>query len=613
MNLKNLSFEITASQPTGKRQISWVASTDAMIGSSSNQAILDLSATYPQTTVTATLSPDGANLPVSGFVNALLPSGYHLDVDADIANLSLEYSPGQNKNSSTYSVEAGVNLKGWQITWPPAKFELNDIYIQVKGVGTNSVGSIKASTTLFDGLPNVQPVPVNVTATFNTQNHLWTFRGEQGDTSIKISQIISAYLGTDWATSALDIDVSGLNVTFSTGTGTGTSAASYEFGGTVDLKDDGPSWLPSDVTFTAKIGDTGGSELLLPGSKARIPVLNEQDEVIFILPEKSLIRYEAAKENGKYALLTADVLWENIELTVFYEYAKTHSHFGITWGMFSAEVDDNQTATIKFTDTTTLGAMVETFVEWMTGAKFGLAAPFDLLNDIKLSDFELTWNLKDKTVCFTVDIGPIDILIATVTGITLTYNKTAGVSVELDGHFLWPISDSNEVKNKPKWRADQPSTTPSPGGAGNKYLDLRLLAGGQHVDVKGLQDVTTVQQAVDILADLPKPSVGKVPDIGFAGDINWLFATDFGVLRIDSSKELGQEHQGELEKSGPKYTFTLQVVLTDPSLYALRIACSGKAAKIFSGLDFQVIYKKSLTRARQILRFNRTARNHAPH
>ncbi|KZL27791.1 LysM peptidoglycan-binding domain-containing protein [Pseudovibrio sp. WM33] len=590
LNLKNLSFEITASQPTGKRQISWVASTDAMIASSSNQAILDLSATYPQTTVTATLSPDGANLPVSGFVNALLPSGYHLDVDADIANLSLEYSPGQNKNSSTYSVEAGVNLKGWQITWPPAKFELNDIYIQVKGVGTNSVGSIKASTTLFDGLPNVQPVPVNVTATFNTQNHLWTFRGEQGDTSIKISQIISAYLGSGWATSALDIDVSGLNVTFSTGTG--TSAACYEFGGTVDLKNNGPDWLPSDATFTAKIGDTGGRELLLPGSKACIPVLDDHDEVIFITPERSLVRYETAKANGKYALLTADILWENIELTVFYEYAKTHSHFGITWGQFSAEVDDDQTATIKFTDTTTLGAMVETFVEWMTGAKFGLAAPFDLLNDVKLSDFELKWNFKTGSVEFDVKIGPIDLLIASVTGISLIYQKGAGVFVQLEGDFLWLPHTGLETTKLPPWRADQPSTTPSPGGAGNKYLDLRLLAGGQHVDVKGLQDVTTVQQAVDILADLHKPSVGQVPDIGFAGDINWLFATDFGVLRIDSSKELGQEHQGELEKSGPKYTFTLQVVLTDPSLYALRIACSGKAAKIFSGLDFQVIYKK---------------------
>lgn len=590
LKLNNLSFEITASQPTGKRQISWVASTDAMIGSSSNPAILDLSATYPQTTVTATLSPDGANLPVSDFVNALLPSGYHLDVDADIANLSLEYSPGQNKNSSSYSVEAGVNLKGWQITLPPAKFELNDIYIQVKGVGTNSVGSIKASTTLFDGLPNVQPVPVNVTATFDTQNHLWTFTGEQGDTPIKVSQIFDAYFGSNWAPDAIDVDLSDLNVTFSTGTG--TSAASYEFGGTVSLnKDVRPKWLP-DVTFTAKIGDTGGRELLLPGSKARIPVLDDHDEVIFIPPEKSLVRYETAKANGKYALLTADVLWENIELTVFYEYAKMHSHFGITWGAFSAEVSAGQCATIRFTDTTTLGAMVETFVEWMTGTKFGLAAPFDLLNDVKLSDFELKWDFNTGSVEFDVKIGPIDLLIASVTGISLTYKKKKGVLVQLKGDFPW-LSDSElEATKLPPWRADQPSTTPSPGGAGNKYLDLRLLAGGQHVDVKGLQDVTTVQQAVDILGDLHKPSAKKVPDIGFAGDINWLFATDFGVLRIDSSKELGQEHQGDLESTGAKYTFTLQVVLTDPSLYALRIACNGKAAKVFSGLDFQVIYKK---------------------
>ncbi len=589
LHLKNLSFEITASQPTGKRQISWVASTDALVGSGSHPAILDLSATYPQTTVTATLSPDGADLPVSDFVNALLPSDYHLDVDADIANLSLEYSPGQSTKSSTYSIEAGVDLQAWQITLPPAVFKLDDIYINVKGVGTTSTGSISASTMLFDSLPNAH-VPVSVTATFNTQNHLWTFRGEQGGTPIRISQIIEAYLGSGWATSALDIDVSGLNVTFSTGSG--TSAVSYEFGGAVHLRNAGPDWLPGDVTFTAKIGDTGGGELLLPGSKARIPVINECEEIVFIEPDKSLLRYETAKANGKYALLTADIVWENIELTVFYEYTKTHSHFGITWGLFSAEIGEDQTATIRFTDTTTLGAMVETFVEWMTGAKFGLAAPFDLLNDVKLSDFELIWNFKTGRVEFDVKIGPIDLLVASVTGISLTYEKQAGVFVQLEGSFPW-LSDSGlEATKLQPWRADQPSSTPGPGGAGNKYLDLRLLAGGQFVDVKGLQGVTTVQHAVDILADLPKPSAGKLPDIGFSGDINWLFATDFGVLRIDSSKELGQDHQGELEKNGAKYTFTLQVVLTDPSLYALRIACSGKAARIFSGLDFQIIYKK---------------------
>ncbi|MFS8181258.1 LysM peptidoglycan-binding domain-containing protein [Pseudovibrio denitrificans] len=592
LSIKDLSFDVTAQQPTGSRKVSWVASTQAVIGTSDNPPTLNVSATYPQTTVTATLNPDGPNLPVDDLVDALLPKGYHLSVGADIANLSLEYTPGQSKNNSTYSVQAGVDLEGWTISLAPASFELKDIYIDVKGIGNNTTGTIKASTMLFEGLPRVKAVPVNVSATFDTQNHLWTFIGEQGDTPIKVSQIIAAYLGSGWATDKFDLDVTGLNVTFSTGSG--KTASSYEFGGTVNFSNKGKkkvSWLPENVTFTAKIGNTGGNELLLPINNARIPVLNEQDEIVFLESARSLACFEKSSNDNQYALLTADIVWNKIDLTAFYQYGKKKSSFGIQWGALSAEVNEQQIATIKFTQATTLGGIIETFVEWMTGARFGLAAPFDLLNDVKLSDLELTWDLKNEKVCFKIDIGPIDLVFASVKGISLSYNRNSGVWVELDGDFLWSVH-SLEKSAKPKWRADQPSTTPSPGGAGNKYLDLRLLAGGQHVNVKGLQQVNTVQQAVDILGCLHEPSADKVPDIGFDGNINWLFATDFGVLRIDSSKELGQEHWGELEKGGAQYAFTLQVVLTDPSLYALRIACSGKAAKVFAGLDFQVIYKK---------------------
>ncbi|EEA96798.1 LysM peptidoglycan-binding domain-containing protein [Pseudovibrio sp. JE062] len=592
LSIKDLSFDVTAQQPTGSRKVSWVTSTKAVIGTSDNPPTLNVSATYPQTTVTATLNPDGPNLPVDDLVDALLPKGYHLNVGADIANLSLEYTPGQSKNNSTYAVQAGVDLEGWTISLAPASFELKDIYIDVKGIGSNSTGTIKASTMLFEGLPRVKAEPVNVSATFDTQNHLWTFTGEQGDTPIKVSQIIAAYLGSGWATDKFDLDVTGLNVTFSTGSG--KTASSYEFGGTVDFSNKGKkkvSWLPENVTFTAKIGNSGGNELWLPTNNARIPVLIEQDEIVFLESDHSLPRFEKSSNDNQYALLTADIVWNKIGLTAFYQYGKKKSAFGIQWGALSAEVNEQQIAKIKFTEATTLGGIIETFVEWMTGARFGLAAPFDLLNDVKLSDLELTWDLKNETVSFGIDIGPIDLLIASVNKIDVSYNKTTGVSVCVGGHFPWPENGEEATSLKP-WRADKPSTTPSPGGAGNKYLDLRLLAGGQHVNVKGLQQVNTVQQAVDILSCLPEPSADKIPSIGFDGNINWLFATDFGVLRIDSSKELGQEHWGELEKSGAQYAFTLQVVLTDPSLYALRIACSGKAAKVFSGLDFQVIYKK---------------------
>ena len=40
------------------------------------------------------------------------------------------------------------------------------------------------------------------------------------------------------------------------------------------------------------------------------------------------------------------------------------------------------------------------------------------------------------------------------------------------------------------------------------------------------------------------------------------------------------------------YVLNLQVVFNDPHLYGLRIAVAGEAAKVFKGLDFQILYQQ---------------------
>ncbi|SDQ98193.1 LysM peptidoglycan-binding domain-containing protein [Pseudovibrio sp. Tun.PSC04-5.I4] len=605
ISLEDLSFDITGVEPTGSREISWVATTDVKVGSAPDPAQVNVSVSYPQTTVTATQDQNAPDLSVSDFVNSFLPSSYKLDVDADIANLSLELSPSKGQSSQTYAVKAGVNLDNWKITLAPAEFKLTNIYIEAQGAGTAAVGSISAATILFDGVSGVEPVPVKVTATFNSKTDLWTFVGEQGDVPINLKDIIVAYVGSNWWNKDLpNFDLSDLYVSFSTGSGaspknetskTGGAASSYEVGGTVTLSGEITKWFEFETAVTARFGNTGGSELWLSGSKAQIPILDENDEIFFLEPNKSLIAQETTSSGGKYGMISADVIWNNIELLLFFDYAPTYQSYGFKWGPLTAKIDsEKKTAILTFTDTTTLGSMVETFISWMTGSKFGLAAPWDLLNSVKLSGFDMLWDFGEDSVSFTVPIGPVDLGIASVKGVTLTYKskgKGKGVHVELDGNFPW-LDFAAESAKTPSWRADKPSTTPSPGGAGNKYLDLRLLAAGQHVAVKGLQEVTSVQDAIDKLADLKEPSPDKVPQIGFDGTNNWLFGTDFGVLRIDSGKKKGQEHQVEGTQNGPKYTFTMQVVFTDPTLYALRIACAGESAKIFDGLDFQIIYRK---------------------
>lgn len=78
----------------------------------------------------------------------------------------------------------------------------------------------------------------------------------------------------------------------------------------------------------------------------------------------------------------------------------------------------------------------------------------------------------------------------------------------------------------------------------------------------------------------------------------WLIGTDFGVLKIDSGQTgnnanaLRVTNDGNSLAESSGYVLTLQAVFNDPHLYGLRIALDGAAAKVFKGLDFQIMYRQ---------------------
>lgn len=253
----------------------------------------------------------------------------------------------------------------------------------------------------------------------------------------------------------------------------------------------------------------------------------------------------------------------------------------------------------------TLGRIIETFVSWITGDVFGLSPPWDFINRMGFSSLDLDFNLTSKAVKFSCTINPIDFGFGTLSGISVSYvpaGEGKGVKVELQGSFLWMQKTSEPLG----WDATKPDTTPAP--PGGKFLDLRLLALGQHVgitdpDGTALKNITKVQDAIKALEGLPtdpdtlmeKLSAGS--PIAFDPESSWLVAADFGILRFDESPPpvapalIGTR---SLVQTSPKsgYLLNLAVIFSDPNLYGLRLALDGPAAKIFKGLAFEIMYRK---------------------
>ncbi len=611
LTLQNLAFNMVLLEPTGSRTYSWLAKTSVMIGPQNGDpqdyGSIDVGVNYPKLTVSASMADESKPIALGDLVTFFLPANYTINLDANLGNLDMTLTPGEKGAETVYSLSAGIALDNWNLSLGVATFSLTNLFIDIEGTGLSEVtGTLAATTVLFSEQPDIA-VTLNLTAIYSG-NGAWSFAGVQGDSAIQVKQIIQTYLGSNWWLDSMpNLDISELAFKVeSPESGEGEDekkATSYMVGGTITVWKT-PLGNSFKTIITGKFGTDSTGEKALSHARhllgtAEVPVLNGRGEIVPMQPKETLPAANAQADNSdqSYGSVSAQILWNNINLTVFYNYAPSYNAFGFSWGPLSAKIDSQTNiATLEFTESTSLGSMVETFISWLTGSKFGLGAPWNVLNDITLSNFSIIWNFKTNSVKFHVDVGPIDLIFAKVTGFTIEYvpkgqvvdGKKSGVHVALDGNFIW--QDSNALE----WNAADPASTPAPPGGGNKYLDLRLLAAGQHVKVAGLQNIKSVQEAIALLAELPVPDGSTVPSIGFDAGNNWLFATDFGILKIeDGSKDTdGAGTQLITAKDEAGYVFTLQVVFTDPTLYALRIALEGEAAKVFAGLDFQIIYRK---------------------
>lgn len=592
LSLNHSQVTAVVTSPAGARKLAVNVSAEFGVGKT-DPAVIAVVVAYPGLFLQGSLAK--GVLTLSKIVETFVPgTDLMLPYEPVIDDFSFMY----DKPNDDLAVSMNMVMKGWDFTFPLTSeplFSLDRVGFAISRAKGSNTGNITAHTTL---LPKSNaPIGVEIGA-FYRADKSWMFQART-TTLVDLDALVQEYLGDGWVPKEISFP---------------------------KLKD-----LSLDLVWAKAENGAGAKSFAFKAKTAQpwtpIAVLGDQLSATFDLTlgygPKEDGDGEAAVAHGK--LLSTVTLW-NIHLSIEYDFAPGVQKVIVIWtdvglkAVVETAAKDDKANKVKKGDTVatfsldgeSVGSLVEKFVGWATGTEFGLMAPWHVLNDVKLSALSVIYNFTQKRVSFNIGIGPVELGLFTLKGISLSYNPDGNpeaegdgnpgnkVAITIEGSFVWQSGDSIS------WAPDDPQSTPAPPGGGNKYLDLRLLALGQHVTVPGLVTAKSVVEVIDKLRNLDIPTPPDIPLGGpnqptFAPDSAWFVGMDFGVLKVE--KEGSQSLTNALVPGAGRaltvagedkedYFISLSVVFNDPGLYALRIALAGPMAKIFNGLDFQIMYQQ---------------------
>jgi len=598
ISLNDIEVLVALIEPKTSRQIQAAANGTFMIGQGTNAGVVTVNVQYPNLLFKGSLT--SGVIKISDLLELFLP-GVELNPPAEPTITEFDFS--YDKQNDLLSVSMAFNIP-WTFNFLNKDlFTIDDVRFAISRISGQNTGNVIGSVVI---LPDSADLVLTIGAYYQGSGN-WTFSATQTSGVLDLGELLNYYLGTDWAPSSISFPtIDGLSITLDW---VNKTAAGWKFTGKTAEPWSVPFIPDLNVSASLTAGYNGQQ-----GNVAALPAVAGSSMALALADAGN------AMISGPFARIETDWTWENIEINIWFDYNPQVNSFGITWEELEGNVTgpdpktQDYVATLSFKKDTTLGSIVETMVSWVAGSKFGLEAPWNFLDSIPLSNLALnyTFNKQDKSrnkVTFAVNIGPIDLGFARIDSIDIGYESVGlnkGVMVTLSGSFPWNIGDEamGDTGKLGPWDTSQPGTAPAPPGNGNQYLDLRLLALGQHVTYPGFTSVQTVQEAIALMRDLPDPEPGKIPPIQFDPSSSWLVGADFGILKLGKSEngagggenqalvpyDTALVSQAEGENSG--YFLTLQIVFNDPHLYALRIALAGETAKIFKGLDFQIMYRQ---------------------
>ncbi|MGD8958260.1 MAG: LysM domain-containing protein [Desulfobacteraceae bacterium] len=515
------------------------------------------------------LEPGGAIL-FADLVGLFYPGDAKPEISGEIRNLSLEVEPGGHPPFSLACDVTG--------DWPVALggrvlFTVTGLGFGIEGLADRLNGRIYGAAEVLPGTKDA--FSLELTAAY--EGDQWAFSGRQTGGEISVVGLLTHFIAPEWEP---DFDLKVKNLRIRVETGSGAFAVS------------GETARPWEPPFLAQIQ------------------LSAQVNVSYAKETKPAGPLASDDPAGGYSgRIDARMDFYGIALNLFYDFKPKARSYGIRWRHLQGlvkETDGAWTGSLRLEDFT-LGEMIETMVSWATGRRFGLPQPWNLLDRASLDGLELSFDFTRRAVSVTLEIPALELGFARIEKIGLAYlpadedgrsKKKKPVQIQVSGDFRWP--DDRVRDDTLTWDATDPDDAPAPPGAGNRYFDLRLLALGQHVAVRGA-DLSSVQKAIEGLRELEPPAADQVPVTVcgspsesvagvcpcFSPESGWLIAADFGILRIEDGKDPDSDRAGP-----PGYTLQASVIFNDPDLYGLRLALDGDAAKIFKGLVFEILYRR---------------------
>jgi hypothetical protein len=598
VEIEGLHINVDITDPTvlKSREIAFVIGGEFAIGDSKDPdhrpGTVSIDARLPQLSVVGGLTADSPPIALVDVIAAYvgeLPS----PVKADVDTLAFRYI----SQSSTWSFEVNVD-SDLDITIAKKKlFTIDQLGLAVSHDADGTDGTFSGATTVLPEDPDVA-AQLAVSAAYHKAGG-WTFVGTQTSGQVPLLKLVTFYLPDGWKPApehTYGIDGLGLTIHSKDGSFTLSGKTAEPWQTPLDgLKLQAKMTVGYKKSAPPTLLDADGTPIRQIDAAARSLVPVHNTRALTVLEEG---------KTGYFGLLEVDFNWKGVDLTVFYDFEPEVQKFGVQWGKFNALIEDNakgEKVAVLSLKGMTLGGLVEEMVSWATdGQRYSLSAPWNALDSVDLGVFELTFNFKTNKVAFNLDVGPIELGLATIKKIGLDYDsKAKKVNVTLDGTFLW-----KDDKDEPLgWDATDPSSAPAPTGGGNKYLDLRVLAMGQHVTVvEEGEQFKNVEDVVNTIRGLKKTKKGLIPvnpdgptggQPGYDPQNSWFTAIDFGVLKVDEAKKKDASTGALVEADKkPTYFMQLAIVFDDPRLYALRIALDGPAAKMLAGLDFEVMYQQ---------------------
>jgi LysM repeat protein len=227
-----------------------------------------------------------------------------------------------------------------------------------------------------------------------------------------------------------------------------------------------------------------------------------------------------------------------------------------------------------------LGDILRYMVGLVPGAgTLKLESPWSVLNEINLRDLEFKYNATQGKVGFTYRHLNLDLVFVRIDDLELWYGpkSTDATTRTLEVRLFGRLADKTYTyPDQPfSW---EPLAQPAPAvpSGSPKIFDLEYLGLGQHVTLRDGSALTTMKGTIDALVGSYKPidedanPLARLPALTFDAASGWLIGARFSVLD----------------------TVYLSAIFNDPNLYGLRVELAGERAKIFAGLQFEILYRK---------------------